>query len=112
MKKKLIFGLALLFLATAYTFAGGILLFIGNNSNAIYEAWAESIAAADNLRPSKVPNYIMGILNSQLNQYNLSDGDIFSFYYSDSPYHTFRIYLRVTNAKNGEYEYKVFDQFD
>ena len=114
MKKKLIFGLALLFLATAYTFAQEFvdLRFVDNFTNAQYEAeiqaWLANPAIKGRAQPTKAPNYIMGILNSRLNQYNVSTGDTFMLVYNDSPYYSIFIILRFTNAKNREYQYKVF----
>ena len=114
MKKKLIFGLALLFLATAYTFAQELvdLRFVDNFTNAQYQAetqaWLANPTVKGKAQPTKAPNYVMEILNSRLNQYNVSNGDTFIFLYKDSPYYAFYIILRFINAKNGEYQYKTF----
>ena len=113
MKKKLIFGLALLFLATAYTFAQDrVFQFQKNMTSTEFENYVVHMRgftfAGRSLFQTKVPNYVIASMKHELSQYSYSTGDVFHFGYEISNSEMAFIILRVTNAQNGDLLYYTF----
>ena len=108
---KLICSLTLLLLITMSAFAQRYeLQYMGNASSAEFEkVRARMLSYTDPpYRPTKAPKDVFKKLNIELNQYDLSNGDIFMFSYEVSSKKGYTTILRITNAKTSEYEYYAF----
>jgi len=115
MVKKILFGLMLLMMFTTVLFAQTVYAVLfqydGNLSQAQYQnIYPGLLQVASSLRASrtdKLPNEIILEIDRRLRSYTLDVGDVFTFSCGYG-FSNFYVSLRITNARNGQWEFYAF----
>jgi hypothetical protein len=110
MKKKIVFGLAMLVALTAslsaQTASVKNFVHVGNVSEQMFRQNAEKIRREFpefNLRPvGKLPNDVIQAININVSNYSLDTGDVF-YAWINNQGNKYVIYLRITDAKNSNW---------